>query len=78
MTFIPFDIGTYLVKSRTRDGEAHLLNLLGNEGEDDPWGCSCEGYEFSEPFNTCAHYREALRRRRQGRLPMIVAMKGRA
>ncbi len=70
MTFIPYDIGTYLVRSRTRSGH-HLLCLVGDE-----CGCSCEGYEFSEPFNTCAHYREALRRRQRGRLPMIVAMKG--
>ncbi len=69
MTFIPRDIGSYLVRSRSRDGY-HVVDLLG-----DDHGCSCEGYEFSEPFSTCAHYREALRRRQQGRLPMIVAMK---
>ncbi len=70
MTFKAFDIGSYLVRSRSRDGY-HIVDLLG-----DDHGCSCEGYEFSEPFNTCAHYREALRRRQIGRLKVIVAMRG--
>jgi len=73
MTFQPFDIGTYLVKSRTRPEVTHILSLLGEDQ-----GCSCEAYDFTHPFSTCAHYREALKRRRQGRLPMIVAMKGKA
>lgn len=75
MKFIPLDIGTYLVMSRSRPGEYHILSLLGN-GDD--YGCSCEGYRFSEPWPTCVHMRVAYRLRRQGKLPIIVGMKGRA
>lgn len=79
MRFTPYDIGTYLVRSRTRVG-VHLVSLLGDgftaENADDPEGCSCEGFETSKPFNTCAHYREAIKRRQRGKLPMIVAMSG--
>ena len=50
MRFIPFDIGTYRVKSRTRDGH-HILDI--REGT-----CSCEGFEF---YKDCDHLR-SLRR----------------
>ena len=72
MKFIPFDILTFLVASRTRREVCHILSFI------DPVGCSCEAYENSAPFNTCAHYREALRQRQKGKLGVIVAMKGRA
>jgi hypothetical protein len=76
MTFRAFDIGTFLVRSRSRHGEEHILSLIGDPEEGG--GCSCEGYRFSAPFNTCAHYREAIRRRQSGKLSVIVAMKGKA
>ena len=72
MKFIPLDIATFLVPSRTRHDVCHILSLVGDTG------CSCEAYEHSAPFNTCAHYREAMRRRQRGKLSIIVAMKGRA
>jgi hypothetical protein len=71
MRFLPLDIGTYLVMSRSRKGEYHIVCLLGEER-----GCSCEAYQFSEPFNTCVHIRTAYRLRRQGKLKMIVGVKG--
>jgi hypothetical protein len=54
MRFIPYDNGTYLVRSRTRTGH-HIVDV--NE-----MTCSCEGYEFNQ---TCDHLRTAMRRFKQ-------------
>jgi len=69
MKFIPLDIGTFLVTSRSRPGDWHIVSLL----PDEYYGCSCEDYAKGESFNTCRHVREAERRRRLGRLAMVVA-----
>ena len=72
--FIPLDIGTYFVASRSRPWIKHLVSII----PDEHFGCSCESFEFGgEYFPTCAHIREACRKRRLGKLPMIVGMKGR-
>lgn len=73
LKFTPLDIGTYLVASRTRPNECHLISLL----PDEYYGCSCEGYEFTTPWNWCSHFDQAMRRRQAGKLPMIIGMRGR-
>lgn len=71
MRFIPLDIGTFLVTSRSEPGSHHIVSLL----PDDYYGCSCIGYQLSEPCNTCRHIREAEKRRQLGRLAMIVGIR---
>ena len=66
MRFIPFDIGTYLVHSGSRPAVWHVVSLI----PDEYYGCSCEAYDYAY---TCRHIREAERRRRMGRLMMVVA-----
>ena len=68
MNFIPYNIGTFLVCSQSRQRYHHHVDLI-------DCNCSCEAWEFN---GTCSHLREAYRRRRAGQLPMIVKMKGRA
>jgi hypothetical protein len=65
MRFIPYDIGTFLVPSRSRRGERHIIDLI-------DWTCSCEGYQS---YMTCAHLREAWRRRTFEHLRIIVGMR---
>jgi hypothetical protein len=64
MRFIPHDIGTFLVRSRSRDGH-HIVDVI--EGT-----CSCEGYQRND---TCAHLDDW--RRRYTNLTMIIAMRAR-
>jgi SWIM zinc finger len=68
MRFIPYNIGTFLVRSQSRQRYVHHVDLI-------DCTCSCEAFEFD---GTCRHLREAYRRRRAGQLPMIVKMEGRA
>lgn len=51
MRFIPYDNGTYLVRSRSREG-VHIVDV-------EEMTCSCEGYHY---YATCGHLRAALRR----------------
>ena len=51
MRFIPYDNGTYLVRSRSRDGH-HIVDI--NE-----FTCSCEGYQF---YQTCDHLAAAIKK----------------
>lgn len=71
MTIKPRDIGTFLVESRSRPGEWHLVSLI----VDEYYGCSCEGFTFSTPFGTCSHIREVMRRLYLHKLKMIVGFK---
>ncbi len=48
MRFIPLDIGTYQVRSRSREGH-HIVDVIEHT-------CSCEGYQF---YNVCEHLRKA-------------------
>ncbi len=64
MRFIPYDIGTYLVKSRTRDGH-HIVDML-------EVTCSCEGYDQR---GTCEHLQDLLRQKTN--MKTVVAMRAR-
>lgn len=70
MTIKAYDIGTFLVKSRTRDGW-HLVSVL----IDEYYGCTCEGFQTSAPLGTCAHIREVTWRLMQHRLGMVVGFR---
>jgi hypothetical protein len=69
MTIKAHDIGTFLVRSRSRPGEWHVVSVL----IDEYYGCTCEGFQTSAPFGTCAHIREVTWRLMRHRLSMIVA-----
>ena len=68
MRFKPYNIGTFLVRSQSRQRYHHHIDLI-------DCTCSCEAFAFD---GTCSHLQEAYRRRRAGKLPMIVMMKGRS
>lgn len=56
MTVTPYDIGTYLVTSRTREDVEHLVDLS-------DLTCSCEAaldFANTTPENPCAHVEAAL------------------
>ena len=72
MIIKPYGIGTFLVKSRTRDGW-HLVSVL----IDEYYGCTCEGFQMSSPLGTCAHIREVTWRLMRHRLAMVVGFVGR-
>lgn len=67
LKFIPYNIGTFLVRSRSRHGYHHQVDLI-------ECNCSCEAWQST---GSCEHLREAYKRRVRGRLPIIVAMNGR-